>query len=454
MKKERFISLFLIFVLLASLAPSAYAKENFEVDARAALLVDVGTGEVLYDKNVHERSYPASITKVMTALLTLEAVKAGRLSLTQEITAQESAFENLAADGSTANIKAGETMSVENLLNCLLIVSANEAANILAEAVSGNVESFVALMNQRAQELGCKDTRFANPSGLHNSEHYTSAWDIYTFVSEALKYDTFREIIARKSYEVPATNVSKARALHTTNFLISNWRTRGYVYEYATGGKTGSTPEAGYCLVATAEKGSRSLISVVLGAERVTLEDKTVLTKSFSETIRLFDHGFNDFQSMNLIDAGEYIQEIPVELSSETNYVIVHPAESLRRMVPASLTFEDLERDIKLDREIVDAPIAEGDVLGTMTVSFDGVEYGTVDLIALNDVSSSWLLVKQREITEFLAQPWVKYAAAGAAVLLVGVTVLSLSAKSRSRRYSGRRGRNYSYNGYRGRKKR
>ena len=441
MKKERFISLFLIFVLLASLAPSAYAKENFEVDARAALLVDVGTGEVLYDKNVHERSYPASITKVMTALLTLEAVKAGRLSLTQEITAQESAFENLAADGSTANIKAGETMSVENLLNCLLIVSANEAANILAEAVSGNVESFVALMNQRAQELGCKDTRFANPSGLHNSEHYTSAWDIYTFVSEALKYDTFREIIARKSYEVPATNVSKARALHTTNFLISNWRTRGYVYEYATGGKTGSTPEAGYCLVATAEKGSRSLISVVLGAERVTLEDKTVLTKSFSETIRLFDHGFNDFQSMNLIDAGEYIQEIPVELSSETNYVIVHPAESLRRMVPASLTFEDLERDIKLDREIVDAPIAEGDVLGTMTVSFDGVEYGTVDLIALNDVSSSWLLVKQREITEFLAQPWVKYAAAGAAVLLVGVTVLSLSAKSRSRRYSGRRGR-------------
>ena len=454
MKKERFISLFLIFVLLASLAPSAYAKENFEVDARAALLVDVGTGEVLYDKNVHERSYPASITKVMTALLTLEAVKAGRLSLTQEITAQESAFENLAADGSTANIKAGETMSVENLLNCLLIVSANEAANILAEAVSGNVESFVALMNQRAQELGCKDTRFANPSGLHNSEHYTSAWDIYTFVSEALKYDTFREIIARKSYEVPATNVSKARALHTTNFLISNWRTRGYVYEYATGGKTGSTPEAGYCLVATAEKGSRSLISVVLGAERVTLEDKTVLTKSFSETIRLFDHGFNDFQSMNLIDAGEYIQEIPVELSSETNYVIVHPAESLRRMVPASLTFEDLERDIKLDREIVDAPIAEGDVLGTMTVSFDGVEYGTVDLIALNDVSSSWLLVKQREITEFLAQPWVKYAAAGAAVLLVGVTVLSLSAKSRSRRYSGRRGRNYSYSGYRGRKKR
>ena len=454
MKKERFISLFLIFVLLASLAPSAYAKENFEVDARAALLVDVGTGEVLYDKNVHERSYPASITKVMTALLTLEAVKAGRLSLTQEITAQESAFENLAADGSTANIKAGETMSVENLLNCLLIVSANEAANILAEAVSGNVESFVALMNQRAQELGCKDTRFANPSGLHNSEHYTSAWDIYTFVSEALKYDTFREIIARKSYEVPATNVSKARALHTTNFLISNWRTRGYVYEYATGGKTGSTPEAGYCLVATAEKGSRSLISVVLGAERVTLEDKTVLTKSFSETIRLFDHGFNDFQSMNLIDAGEYIQEIPVELSSETNYVIVHPAESLRRMVPASLTFEDLERDIKLDREIVDAPIAEGDVLGTMTVSFDGVEYGTVDLIALNDVSSSWLLVKQREITEFLTQPWVKYAAAGAAVLLVGVTVLSLSAKSRSRRYSGRRGRNYSYNGYRGRKKR
>ncbi len=453
MKKQRIASLFFVLVLLLSLAPGVSAKDRFKADARAALLIDVGTGEILLEQNAHEHNYPASITKVMTALLTLEAVRDGKLRLEQEIVASESAFDGLAADGSTANIKPGEAMSVENLLNCLLIVSANEAANILAEAVADNVPDFVALMNRRAEELGCNDTHFANPSGLHNNEHYTSAWDIYTFTNEALKYDTFREIIARKAYDVPATNLSKARALHTTNYLISNWRTRGYVYEYATGGKTGSTPEAGYCLVATAEKGSRSLISVVLGAERVTLEDKTVLTKSFSETIRLFDHGFDDFKSMDLIDTNEYIQEVPVELSSETNYIVIHPAQGIRRMVPADLELENLERDIELFSETVDAPIAEGDVLGKMSISYDGVDYGTVDLVALNDVSASWLLTKEREAKLFFSQTWVKITTAAVVVLAVALIALRSVIGSSPKRYRNR-SRGMQYNGYRGRKRR
>lgn len=453
MKKERLLSLFLIFVLLLSLSPSVCAAKSFETDAKAALLVDVSSGEVLYDKSAHERNYPASITKVMTALLVLEAVDAGKLRLDQEITASEEAFEGLAADGSTANIKPGETMSVENLLNCMLIVSANEATHILAEAVSGSVQSFVALMNQRAEQLGCENTHFANPSGLHDERHYTSAWDIYLFTREAMKHKEFTDICSRKAYTVPETNVSKARELHSTNYLISTWRTGwpGYYYEDARGIKTGSTPEAGYCLVASAERGSRQLISVVLGAEKVKLEDGKTDTKSFSETIRLFDHGFDDFKRMTLLDPEEYICEVPVELSSETNYVIVHPAKGLERMVPVDLESESLTRTVTLNGESVDAPIAEGDELGTITVSYGDTEYGTVPLLALNDVSASWLLTKQREVKEFLVKPWLKLAAVGVGVLAVGIIVLRLVSKSRSRRY-GRH--HYSYNGYRGRKKR
>lgn len=456
MKKERIVSLFLVLVLLFSLTPAAYAKERFEVDAKAALLIDVGTGETLFEQNAHEHNYPASITKVMTALLTLEAVKAGKLRLDQEITPTETAFENLAKDGSTANIKPGETMSVENLLNCLLIVSANEASHILAEAVSGNIDSFVALMNRRAEELGCTDTHFANPSGLHNERHYSSAWDIYLITNEALQYDTFREIVGRKSYEVPATNLSKARSLHSTNYLISTWRTGwpGYYYEDARGVKTGSTPEAGYCLVACAERGSRSLISVVLGADRIKNEEGVTETHSFSETIRLFDHGFDDFKRMNLIDTTEFVREVPVELSSETNYVIVHPSEELHRMVPIDLEPEELEREIELFAESVEAPVAEGDVLGRMTVSYDDVEYGTVDLLALNDVSASWLLIKQRDLKEFVARPGVQMAAAGVGALAVVLVIARLALASRARRYGGRRGGRYNYNGYRGRKNR
>ena len=457
MKKERFLSLFLILTLFASLTPFAYAKDSFEADARAALLIDVESGETLYEKAAHERNFPASITKVMTALLVFEAVDAGQLRLDQEITARESAFENLASDGSTAGIKAGETMTVENLLNCLLIVSANEAAHILAEAVAGDIDAFVARMNERAQQLGCTDTHFANPSGLHNDRHYTSAWDIYLITREAMTHEGFMTIVGRKAYTVPATNIAKERELHSTNYLISTWRTGwpGYYYEDARGIKTGSTPEAGYCLVATAVRANRQLISVVLGAERVTLDDGTIQTRSFSETIRLFDHGFDDFKRMDLIDTDEFICEVPVELSSETSYVVVHPAEALSRMVPADLTLDDLERTVSLYAESVDAPIAEGDELGVITISYGDTEYGTVPLIALNDVSASWLLTKEREVKEFLARPWVKFAAIGAAALVVGVAVMSAVLSSRSRRYrSGRRGSSYNYTGYRGRRKR
>ena len=456
MKKERIAALFLTLVLSVSLTPFAHAKNDFDVDAKAALLVDVGTGEILYEKNSHEHNYPASITKVMTALLVFEAVDAGRLKLDQEITASEEAFEGLIADGSTANIKPGETMSVENLLNCLLIVSANEASQILAEAVAGSVQNFVLQMNQRAELLGCADTQFANPSGLHNERHYTTAWDIYLIAREAMRHDEFMKIVGRKAYTVPATNVSKARELHSTNYLISTWYTGwpGYFYEDAQGIKTGSTPEAGYCLVASAARGSRQLVSVVLGAERVKLDSGATETRSFSESARLLDHGFDDFKRMELISADEFIQEVSVELSSETNYVVAHPAESLERMVPADLEADDIKRTVTLYADPVYAPITAGDELGTITISYGDVEYGVIPLLALSDVSASWLLTKRHELLEFLTQPWVKRAAIGAAALVTGVVVLRVAAVSRARRYRGRRGGG-GYNGsYRGRRKR
>ncbi len=456
MIKRRFLSLFLTLLLIVSLSPPVRAAQSFTIDARAALLVDAGTGETLYEQNAHERNYPASITKVMTALLTLEAVDAGRLSLDQEITAADSAFEGLSPDGSTAGIKAGETMSVENLLNCMLIVSANEAAHILAEAVAGSVSNFVLQMNERAAQLGCTDTHFVNPSGLHDDEHYTTAWDIYLISRKAMEHDTFAAICARKAYTVPETNVSKPRDLHSTNYLISTWRTGwpGYYYEGAHGIKTGSTPEAGYCLVASADRGGRRLYTVVLGAERVKGEDGVTETRSFSETAKLLDHGFDDFKQMELLSEEEFVCEVPVELSSEASYVVVHPAEGITRMVPVDLETEDLTRTVDLYAETVDAPIAEGDELGTITVSHGKDEYGTVPLLALNDVSASWLLTKKREVTEFLTQPWIKFAAAGAVVLIGGIIALRAAAVSRAKRYSRRRGGYSGYNGYRGRKKR
>ena len=456
MKKHRLLSLFLSFALLLPLfgSFSAEAYEDFTLDARAGLLIEADTGEILYEKNAHQENYPASLTKIMTALLVFEAIDEGKLSLSDSITATESAFEGLASDGSTADIVPGETMTVEQLLNCMLIVSANETCNILGEYISGSVEAFVARMNERATELGCEHTHFANATGLHNSQHYTTAWDLYLITREAMKHEKFMEICNSKSYTVPATNMTeKPRELHSTNFLISNWRARGYVYRDAQGIKTGSTPEAGYCLVSSAVRGSRHMISVVLGAERVTLEDGvTIQTRSFSETSRMFDWGFDNFARRDILSSADLIQEIPVALSSEASYVSTHAAEDLSCLLPNNIEPEDLERTVTLKSETVDAPVAAGDVLGTLTLSYKDTVYGETELLALNDVSASWFLTAQRRVVDFFAKPLVKVVFLLLVLLFVALVVYT-SMFSRRGRY-GRRRYSRAGSGYRGRRRR
>ena len=153
------------------------------------------------------------------------------------VTASETALSNLHSNGSTANIKAGEEIDVRNLLYCLLLPSANEAANILAETVCGNTADFVEKMNQRAQELGCSNTHFANPHGLDQDGHYTTAYDIYLFTKEAMTHPLFQEIVSTKMYDMPATNLSKARRFYNTNSLLSTWYYLGYTYDKAIGVK-------------------------------------------------------------------------------------------------------------------------------------------------------------------------------------------------------------------------
>ena len=456
MKKHRLLSLFLSFALLLPLfgAFSADAYEDFDLDAKAGLLIEADTGEILYEKNAHQENYPASLTKVMVALLVFEAIDEGRLALTDSVTATETAFEGLSSDGSTANIVPGETMTVEQLLNCMLIVSANETCNILGEYISGSVEAFVARMNERATELGCEHTHFANATGLHNSQHYTTAWDLYLITREAMKHEKFMEICNSKSYTVPATNMTeKPRELHSTNFLISNWRARGYVYRDAQGIKTGSTPEAGYCLISSAVRGSRHMISVVLGAERVTLEDGvTIQTRSFSETSRMFDWGFDNFARRDILSSADLIQEIPVALSSEASYVSTHAAEDLSCLLPNNIEPEDLERTVTLKSETVDAPVAAGDVLGTLTLSYKDTVYGETELLALNDVSASWFLTAQRRVVDFFAKPLVKVVFLLLVLLIVALVVYT-TMFSRRRRY-GRRRYSRAGSGYRGRRRR
>ena len=268
MKKYPFLSLLLLIPMaLSLLSPvSASGQEDLNLFCSYAVLLDANHGEILYDMGANQRAYPASITKVMTALLVMEAIEYGQLSPDTVVTVNQSAVENIPIEYVVGSFKPGETISIEELLYCMLLESDCDASNILAEAVDTTVEDFVAHMNRKAGELGCHGTHFTNTYGLHNENHYSTAYDLALIMQAALEYDLFRTVIKTPSHKVPATNLSGERFFYNKNALISNLYYEGYVYDKCIGGKTGTTDDAGRCLVAAAEDGDELLISVVLGS--------------------------------------------------------------------------------------------------------------------------------------------------------------------------------------------
>lgn len=458
MKIRRCLSFFLLAVLAASvlslqsLAAEGDAPalpEDPDILAKAALLVDLNTGKAVYAKNEHQELYPASLTKIMTALLVLDAVEDGRLTLDQELTAS-AVVTTLPADGSTANIKEGEILSVRDLLSCMLVVSANEAADILAEGVAGTVEAFVADMNLKAAALGCQNTHFVNPNGLHDPQHYTSAWDLALITQAAMEYSVFMEICDTANVVIPATNLSKERNYWTTNHLLSTYRVLGYRNKDAHGIKTGSTSEAGYCLVSSAEKGTKHFLSVIMGAERV-VENNVGNIRSFSETTRLFNWGFDNFRYQTILTDHASIQEIPVTLS-KTDHVIAEAAEEVEALVPNGLRPDQLERTVDLYHDTLEAPVTAGEKLGTLTLSYGDTVYGTVDLLASHDVEVSRLMVFWRDTGLFFQKTSVRVALAALLVVLVLILLWRLIFSRRRYRYGKSVGRSGA-GGYRGRRR-
>jgi len=454
MRMKRFLSVFLLLTLLVTLwsVPAGAAEDTAavadpDIQAKAALLVDEETGTVLYAKNEHQELYPASLTKIMTALLVLEAVDSGKLSLDQKVTATSSALAWTADDGSSAGIKVGETLSVQDLLYCMLVVSANEACDILAETVSGSVESFVDAMNAKAKELGCVNTHFANPSGLNDSQHYTSAWDLYLITKEALTHKEFMTVCDTADVVIPATNLSAERHLYTTNYLLSSWRAVGYRYTNAHGIKTGSTDEAGHCLVSSATKGSRTLLSVVLGAQRI-VTNGVADVQSFSETKRLFEWGFDNFATKTALSSLDMLASVPVSLS-KTDSVAIHPTQDVELLLPKNLDPKDLEQTIKLNSDTAEAPVTAGEELGQVTLSYDGKVYATVPLVALNDVEASRMLTILHSIQQFFGKTIVRVVLGLLVGLAAALVIWKLTLGRRRYRYGKPTRRRNSYHGRR-----
>ena len=260
------------------------------VDAKAALVGDMNTGALIYAQGAMDRAAPASTTKIMTALLTLEAVAQGKLALDTPIMVTPTAIAGVPNDAShvSPRLQAGEVMNVMQLLECVMVKSDCHACNVLAEAVAGDVNTFGVMMNARAVQLGCVDTNFVNTSGYPADNHYTNAYSLFLMMKEAMKYPAFQTIINMPSVTVAATNLSPERTFASTDLLLLPGE---YYNPYVIGGKTGTAKSSGACFVAAATKDGKSVISVVMGAGTKQMCDGSVKKQQFSETNKLLEIG-------------------------------------------------------------------------------------------------------------------------------------------------------------------
>lgn len=332
MKKSKFLLFLLIFsIIISMMAPYALATDipaesdgvpappEITTNSKYCLLMDAGTGEILYEKNKDVVTYPASTTKIMTCYLTL---KYGNVY--DYITLPEGIYKGVTSGSTTAYLNPGEEVYVYELLQCLMLVSANEAANALAIYISGSIEEFAKLMTEEAKALGCTNTNFVTPSGLHDENHYTTAYDMSIIARAAMKMDGFLWLTSLTEVTMRETNMAEARLLQNGNFMLEGTRRPSYDFWGTIGIKTGFTTPAGYCLVSAVERYGRTLLCVTMGGSYYEA-DGFKWYDSFADSRGLHQWGFDNYDS--ILAYRSYLTEmgLPLDAAAEATPTVSEP---------------------------------------------------------------------------------------------------------------------------------
>lgn len=383
---KNLFNIFILFIIILFniMTTSFGATEEVSTYSPTCLLMEASTGKVIYEKNGYEKAYPASTTKIMTAILTLE-----HCNLTDVATASYEAVYSVPVGYSNANIQVGEELTINQLLNVLLINSANEAANVLAEHIAGSIDSFATMMNAKAEEIGCLNTHFVNPNGVHNENHYSTAYDLALMGRYAMKNDVFREFVNTKFYTLPATNkyLTNDRVFGTTNELLKK-DTRdsvdNYYYEYCTGIKTGYTNAAKSCIVASAKKDDIEYIVVILGAGTTD----NGLSARYLDCKTLFNYAFENYTVKKLNDEQADLKTINIPNGTlSTKHLKVKIQDEINVLLKKSTDTTNLTPTVEINKDL-SVPIVKNSIVGKITYTIDGNEY-TSNLIAGNNVYES-----------------------------------------------------------------
>lgn len=382
MKNTRYIRYFFIifFSTFLFFENISYGENLQELNlySESCILIEANTGTILYGKNENQKMFPASTTKILTAIIAIE-----KCNLDDAVIVQKSAISSIPAGYSSAYLSEGEQVTVRDLLQVFLIHSANEAGYVLAEHISGSVSNFADLMNSKSKEIGCTNSNFVNPSGIHNENHYTTAEDLAKIASYCMKNKTFRSIVSMKKCTIAPTNKSDSRTYKNTNDLI-NPSSKYYTPE-CIGIKTGYTSEAKNCLVAGFTKNGLNLISIVLGAPTI----QGISSTRCVDSITLCKYGYSNYEMKKFATKGETISLIDIKNGSkETRTLDLILENDVKLLSKADSSESNLNISLK---ENLHAPIKANDIVGTATYTSCGTKV-TVNLLASHDVKETIII--------------------------------------------------------------
>ncbi len=421
---KKIILIVFIFFGLSVLSNSSlktYAFDINNIDAKSYILIDQKTGQVLVELNSTQKLYPASTTKILTGVVALENAE-----LNQTMKASECAVNSVGPDGMNIGIMASEEIPFEELLNGLLVKSANETAYIIAENISGTYQNFCAMMNKKAFEIGATDTHFVNPCGMdteaYQIDHLTTASDLAKIAKYAMDNTKFREIVCKKNCVINPTNKhSDPITLQSTNKLLFQNYSSKY-YRKITGIKTGYTNKAGHNLVASAiNDNGMEIISVIMGVKDCPSNNVFIYSKI------LLEYGFENFSLQTLIDPTEKIQEIAIPYAKDENIkLVIIPSNESKSILPIDKTKWNLERTVFIKKSII-APIKKDEILGYLEYKRNNKVIGKVNLIASTDIPEKTMHKVSKITQQFFSIKNILIVCGIIAVLLCILEIIKLN---------------------------
>lgn len=423
--------LFVVLVMLSILSVGSVSAADYgctvDTNSSAIYLENLDTGTIVFEKNISQKMYPASLTKIMTYIIVAENVPDFENTM---VTIKQEAFDGLDPESSVMGLQShvGESFSVLELLYGMMVSSGNDAAWVLADNVGNGVSNFVGMMNRKAGQLGCNGTHFVNPHGLYDPQHYTTASDMATIAKYALTKPHFEEISNTVTYTCRGLD----EPLETTNYMLDSSHTE-YYYPYAKGIKTGYTDEAGKCLITTADKDGYKYLCVALGS---TYSYADEINHAMLDSKNLYTWAFDNIKFVELYSSNDSIKVLPVKFVWGDKRVNAVPKDGMKALLPANYDPQLVTTKIEC-KDIVSAPISSGEVFGKMEVYYNDELIGTTSLVSDEDIEIDKSNYYVHRFIGFVVEHIIIICIVF--VLLVAVVILSISSRRRRKRAAKRR---------------